>query len=134
MLKCSISHVGSTAVQGLDAKPIIDMLAYLPDWETLDARIADLKALGWTERERVYDEGRRVYLERYDSSEGVSFHLHVVSEQHRYGQDMLDFRNALVASPARRHIYAALKHELEHFSISMHHILRRRSSWRIRSG
>ena len=112
VLESPIVHVGSTAVQGLDAKPTIDMLAFLSDWETLDVRIADLEALGWTERERVYDEGRRVYLERYNPSEGVSFHLHVVSKKHQYGQDMIDFRDALAASPARRHMYAALKHNL----------------------
>lgn len=41
-----VAHVGSTAVPGLAAKPIVDLMASVPDLDTVVAE-APLSAAGW---------------------------------------------------------------------------------------
>ena len=55
-LKCSkvyIDHVGSTAVAGLAAKPIIDILISLNNWDDIDEVVEKLTQLGYSEPYRV---------------------------------------------------------------------------------
>lgn len=42
-----IEHIGSTAVPGMTAKPIIDLAVRIPDAEALESHRADLARAGW---------------------------------------------------------------------------------------
>ena len=42
----AIHHIGSTAVPGLAAKPIVDIMPVVYDLEAVDAHRADFEALG----------------------------------------------------------------------------------------
>lgn len=42
-----IHHIGSTAVEGLKAKPIIDILPVVRDLGAVDARAGDFEELGY---------------------------------------------------------------------------------------
>jgi GrpB-like predicted nucleotidyltransferase (UPF0157 family) len=44
-----IEHIGSTAVPGLVAKPVIDLALRVPDPDELCAKLPDLEAAGWTD-------------------------------------------------------------------------------------
>lgn len=106
----AVEHVGSTAVPGLAAKPIIDIavgvLAKGPDL------IALLESDGWIYvGERPDDDGGTLLVTETAPGHRTA-HLHVVlhngSEWRRY----LIFREALRSDPALRAAYARLKLEL----------------------
>ncbi|HEV2069672.1 MAG TPA: GrpB family protein [Acidimicrobiales bacterium] len=59
----AIEHVGSTAVPGLAAKPIIDILAGVSSWDGFEQMVEDLGAIGYvyTPHYEKDDPGRRVF-------------------------------------------------------------------------
>lgn len=107
-----IAHVGSTAVPGMMAKPVIDMLAALTDWQRLDQVLRDLRALGYH-----HDPGSPVqapdrrWLLRH--SEGHrTHHLHVVETGSAAWRDRVVLRDRLAVDPLLRGAYLALKYRL----------------------
>jgi len=104
-----IHHIGSTAVPGLAAKPVIDMIALVND---LDANITALKQrAGYKLPARFnMDLIHRRFL-CYPSTTYRTHHLHLVDER----EDMdrcLRFRDSLRANPKLAAEYAALKRTL----------------------
>jgi GrpB-like predicted nucleotidyltransferase (UPF0157 family) len=101
----AIEHVGSTAVPGLAAKPVIDILIGLRDDELSDEHRRALRRLGYVSRER---SDRRYFRK---GTPRTHF-LHVV----RYGGEAwrtkLAFRDFLRADAAAAAGYAARKLEL----------------------
>lgn len=75
----AIEHVGSTAVIGMPAKPIIDILAAVANWEERDARVEALVAIGYvyTPHSEADDPGRRVFRKPSDLTLERTHHLHV---------------------------------------------------------
>ena len=57
-----VHHIGSTAVPGLAAKPIIDILLEVKDVNTLDEYNAAMERLGYTARGEYGVPGRRFFL------------------------------------------------------------------------
>ncbi|NNL65824.1 MAG: GrpB family protein [Myxococcales bacterium] len=107
-----IEHVGSTAVPGLAAKPIVDVLLGVPTLAEIEARIPALEALGWQyvpEHEEVFPDRR--FLAR-PAARPRSHHLHAVEIGTAFFRDHLAFRDHLRAHPADAAAYAALKRRL----------------------
>lgn len=106
-----IEHFGSTAVPGLRAKPIIDILLLHPApdlWQSLIEPIASLGHIYWAEnprRDRMYFvKGMPPFGSRR------THHVHVrIPDDARAG---LAFRNALRANSALARRYGELKDEL----------------------
>jgi len=71
-----LEHVGSTAIPGLAAKPVIDMMAAVRTLEDGPAILARLAPLGFTSVS--IDMPRRLLLRRQDPDLGCAFHLHIV--------------------------------------------------------
>lgn len=101
-----ISHIGSSSVPGLLAKPTVDILLEI-------SRDMDLNAV----TERMKDEGYVVntpaadlimYLKGYtpEGFRGQAFHIHV---RHSGDWGELYFRDYLMAHPEKAAEYAALK-------------------------
>ena len=110
-----VHHIGSTAVPGLAAKPVIDIGIDAGDVVTAHLR-ADLAALGFVRDDEpgAFPDTRPLFLGGIDVGDGTVFkvHLHVMPRTGRYGRDLprhLAFRDALQADPARREAYAAVK-------------------------
>jgi GrpB-like predicted nucleotidyltransferase (UPF0157 family) len=102
-------HIGSTAVPGLAAKPIIDMMALVED---LDEHVPALVARASYEFPEVYNAllvGRR-WLCR-PSAAYRTHHLHLVSDQQELDRH-LRFRDALRHDAQLAFEYAALKRSL----------------------
>lgn len=59
--KVTIEHVGSTAVPGLAAKPVIDMDIVVHNVDAIPAIIADLAALGYVHRGDLGIAGREAF-------------------------------------------------------------------------
>lgn len=101
-----IRHIGSTSVDGIWAKPIIDILAELEDSEALEAAKATLLKNGW--RCMSESEGR-ISLNKGYTEEGFAekvFHLHL----RLYGDaDEILFRDRMRAHPEEAKAYEALK-------------------------
>src|SRR5579871_115175 len=107
-----IEHFGSTAVPGMAAKPIIDILGGVESMRAADELLGPLCQSGYdTSREfnatlkdkrwlMLHENGRRTH------------HLHLVLYGQTIWRECLAFRDRLRADPALAARYLALKHEL----------------------
>lgn len=100
-----IEHIGSTAVPGLLAKPILDVLVVIGDVEDEAAYLAPLEAVGYVLR--VREPGHRM-LRTVD----LGVHVHLWSEGAPAIEWHLAFRDRLRVSGEDRDRYAATKREL----------------------
>jgi GrpB-like predicted nucleotidyltransferase (UPF0157 family)/GNAT superfamily N-acetyltransferase len=103
-----IHHIGSTAVPGLLAKPIIDIVALVDD---LDAPIAALIGSGY-QYARAFNAtlSHRRFL-CYPTASHRTHHLHLVDDRTEL-ERRLYFRDRLRADPALAAEYVALKRAL----------------------
>ncbi len=117
-LVVSIEHVGSTAVPGLAAKPIVDMLVEVSDLSVVKARVvALLEAQGYEYYWRPLrgDDEPPYYawfIKRDPVSGARTHHIHMVDGTFPERDDWLAFRDYLIAHPAVATDYAALKVDL----------------------
>jgi GrpB-like predicted nucleotidyltransferase (UPF0157 family) len=103
-----IAHVGSTAVPGLPAKPIIDMVLEVPSSAAEEEYVPPLEAVGYvlSIREPEWFE-HRVF-----KGPDTNVNLHVFSAGCAEVDRMLLFRDRLRADAADRELYADAKREL----------------------
>ncbi len=111
----TVHHIGSTAVAGLAAKPVLDIGIDAGDAVPADL-LVDLAALGFVRHVApgAFPDTRPLFLGGIEMDDGTVFkiHLHVMPRVGRYGRDLprhLAFRDALRADPAKRERYAAVK-------------------------
>jgi GrpB-like predicted nucleotidyltransferase (UPF0157 family) len=104
-----IDHVGSTAVPGLDAKPIIDVQISVVAFEPLDAYRGPLESLGYVFRADNTERTKRYFRE----SPGTRrTHVHVRRAGSFSEQFALLFRDYLRAHAVDARRYAKVKHRL----------------------
>jgi GrpB-like predicted nucleotidyltransferase (UPF0157 family) len=103
-----LEHVGSTSVEGLSAKPIIDMVLVVADSADEKSYIPYLEEYGFVLRIREPDWFQHRLLKAPDS-EG---NLHVFSEGCDEVNRMLTFRDWLRSNDADRILYENTKREL----------------------
>ena len=107
-----VHHVGSTAIPGIRAKPIIDLLAEVASLDALDANAAELRALGYEWRGEFGIGGRR-YCTLNDPVSGARLaQLHAFATGHPEITRMLVFRDYLRAHPDEARAYGAEKERL----------------------
>lgn len=109
-LAVAIEHIGSTAVPGLVAKPILDIAVGLSSDADPDQVIARLEPLGWAFRGDKGDPGLLFVLE--DRPAHRVAHMHVVGYGDTRWRHYLLFRDRLRTDPAARTAYAELKRGL----------------------
>jgi len=108
----TIDHVGSTAVPGLGAKPIVDILIGAPTLAEIEARIPALERLDYRyapEHETLLPE-RRYFAK--PAHHPRLFHVHAVRADSRFHREHLAFRDALRADAAVAGQYLTLKRAL----------------------
>jgi GrpB-like predicted nucleotidyltransferase (UPF0157 family) len=104
-----IEHVGSTAVPGLAAKPVIDIFAPVMDLESSRPALAALEAVGYcyspykAEVEHWLCKPNPVYR---------THHLHLVPHNSNLWNDSLAFRDLLKTEASVARDYVALKYRL----------------------
>jgi len=104
-----IEHVGSTAVPGLPAKPVIDIQAPVKDLESSRPALDALEAIGycyWPYRPDV------CHWFCKPSPEIRTHHLHLVPLGSKLWNQRLAFRDLLVSDFGVAKEYAALKYRL----------------------
>jgi GrpB-like predicted nucleotidyltransferase (UPF0157 family)/predicted GNAT family acetyltransferase len=104
-----IHHVGSTAVPGLDAKPVVDVLAGVEDLEGSRACFGPLAGLGY-----LYAPYRSSEMHWFCKPHPGrrEFHLHLVPASSQRYLAELAFRDRLRANPGLAREYASLKRDL----------------------
>jgi len=111
-----IEHIGSTAVPGLAAKPIIDILVGVDDFDLVVDRVApamDQVGYDYFFRPDFGDDGPRYpwFIGRDSSGVRVS-HIHVALMGDASQWDRVVFRDYLMRHSDAARDYAALKHDL----------------------
>jgi GrpB-like predicted nucleotidyltransferase (UPF0157 family) len=104
-----IHHFGSTAVRGLAAKPVIDMIALVPDLEAPIVGLVRSAGYQFPEAFNAALKHRRFLC--YPSASHRTHHLHLVDER-RELERRLRFRDRLRAEPDLAGQYVALKRVL----------------------
>jgi GrpB-like predicted nucleotidyltransferase (UPF0157 family) len=105
----SIEHVGSTAVPGLPAKPVVDLMAPVASLSSSQQADAPLAEAGWQLVPPRLDNRpwRRLYV-LPDNARRVA-HLHLVERSSPRWREALAFRDALRSRPELAAAYAEVK-------------------------
>lgn len=103
-----IHHIGSTAVPGIFAKPIIDILVEVTDIDAVGTRNPAMKEAGYEVMGEYGIPGRR-YFRRNDAGGRRTHHVHVFASTHPEVMRHIDFRDLLRAEPAIAAAYSRLK-------------------------
>jgi GrpB-like predicted nucleotidyltransferase (UPF0157 family) len=106
-----LHHIGSTAIPGIGAKPVIDMLLEVADLSELDRRAARLAPLGYEAKGEYGIPGRR-YFRRDDAAGTRTHHLHAFVAGSAAVDRHLAFRDYLIAHPLIARAYGELKQRL----------------------
>jgi GrpB-like predicted nucleotidyltransferase (UPF0157 family) len=103
-----LEHVGSTAVPGLIAKPIVDVLLVVADSADEPAYVPRLEEAGYVLRIREPDW----YEHRLLKGPDTNVNLHVFSPGAAEAERLLLFRDRLRTHDGDRALYASTKREL----------------------
>jgi GrpB-like predicted nucleotidyltransferase (UPF0157 family) len=107
-----IQHVGSTAVHGLDAKPIIDIAVAVASTAAIAQCRQPLRNLGYIDRGDCGTEGGYLFVK--ESAPDVrTHHLHMVAIDDPQWRNYLKFRDVLRADDTLRARYGKLKKILQ---------------------
>jgi GrpB-like predicted nucleotidyltransferase (UPF0157 family) len=106
-----IDHVGSTSIQGLSAKPIVDILISVEEWGSACYIVEALQGLGYDTRENLPDVPR-YFLVKYSSLNSIGYHVHICKPHSEWAQDMINFRDELYSNAKLSKDYANLKADL----------------------
>lgn len=105
----TVHHMGSTAIPGIFAKPTVDLMPTVTSLAALEARRADIEALGYLWRgEFGIPERRYCVLERDGKR---VFHTHFFVDGHDNVARQLLFRDYLRAHRDEALAYEAIKRE-----------------------
>jgi GrpB-like predicted nucleotidyltransferase (UPF0157 family) len=110
-LAAGIEHVGSTAVPGCDAKPVIDVDVVIRHAEDLPAVVERLGTLGYTHLGDLGIAGREAFRAPAEPQQ-PEHHLYVCAAGAAALQAHLTLRDALRADPQLAAAYGELKREL----------------------
>lgn len=103
----AVHHIGSTAVPGMAAKPVIDILVIVRDVAQLESHKIELGSLGYHWMGEYGISGRR-YLWKVDINQ-IDFHLQCFQSNHIGSKNTLIFRDFLIAHPDKALHYAKAK-------------------------
>ena len=111
-LAVDIQHVGSTAVPGLAAKPILDIALAVPSTQDVPRLVGPLAEIGYLYRGDAGSDGGHLFVK--ESAPDVrTHHLHVVAEDDPQWREWLLVRDKLRADEALRTRYSELKEALK---------------------
>jgi GrpB-like predicted nucleotidyltransferase (UPF0157 family) len=110
-----IDHIGSTAVVGLDAKPIIDVQISVASIDPVDVFRPGLESCGFVWRPDNPELTKRYFREQAGQQRT---HVHVRRSGSFSEQLALLFRDYLRTHPECCAAYAAVKHSLAHLLVS----------------
>jgi len=105
-----IEHVGSTSVPGLDAKPILNLIAAVASLEEAEGLAPLLRGAGYEQKPDT-DNPDRLFFVR-GPAELRTHHLSLAKPGSAFWRQQVRFRDLLRADPTLAAEYARLKHAL----------------------
>ena len=109
-LAIEIEHVGSTSVQGLSAKPIIDIDVVIKDYSELENVISALGKIGYQHKGNLGITGREAF--KYEGKDHLrKHHLYVCPEDSQELRRHIAFRDYLKTHPDAVREYSRIKAE-----------------------
>ena len=110
-----IEHVGSTAIEGMDAKPIIDILIAVEDLDDACEIVPFVETFGYAYKMNDDVPGRVFFVKGPPRKR--THHLSLTALNSAYWKDNLAFRDYVRAHPDAAQAYVRLKRRLaEQFS------------------
>lgn len=106
-----LHHIGSTAVPGILAKPVIDMIGGVTSLAELDRVGAALERLSYEAMGAYGLDGRR-YFRKHNAAGRRTHHLHLYEAGSADIERHLRFRDYLRAHPLRARAYSDLKADI----------------------
>ncbi|BCL78360.1 GrpB family protein [Ktedonobacteria bacterium brp13] len=108
-----IQHIGSTAVPGLGAKPIIDIMVVIPRIEAVASCVPGLEKLDYHYMGEYGIAGRHYFYKPANASPFEhQYHLHMLMTTHHQYLSHILFRDYLRMHPEALTAYQQLKEEL----------------------
>ena len=107
-----IEHVGSTAVPGLAAKPIIDLDVLLASPDDMPAAVNRLASIGYVHQGDLGVPGREAFKEQSGGAQPRSHHLYVFTNSSGEFSRHIAFRDYLRTNHEGAQVYEKLKREL----------------------
>jgi GrpB-like predicted nucleotidyltransferase (UPF0157 family) len=104
----AIEHVGSTAICGLSAKPIIDIAAAVPETANAERCVRPLENVGYQYRGENGIAGRYYFVK----GDPRTHHLHMVEVGSDFWKNHLLFRDYVRKHPEVAEEYERLKRDL----------------------
>jgi GrpB-like predicted nucleotidyltransferase (UPF0157 family) len=104
----NVLHVGSTAIPGIAAKPVIDMMPLLHRHEDGFACVGAMEALGYEFRGDGGLSGRHYFIK----GQPRTHHVHMYASDHPEVGRHVRFRDYLRLHPSDARAYESLKREL----------------------
>ena len=109
----AIEHVGSTAVEGMSAKPCIDLDVVIEDVCALPAVIEKLAHIGYVHEGNLGIPGREAFCYT-DKPHLMAHHLYVCAKDCAELRRHLTFRDFLRSHPEAVKRYSAVKEQAAH--------------------
>jgi GrpB-like predicted nucleotidyltransferase (UPF0157 family) len=105
-----IQHIGSTAIPGILAKPIIDIALIVPSLKNVKRNIKKLKEIGYELKKNDTKKERLFFTKGPENNR--THYLHVGEAGSGYAEDMIFFRDYLRNNKTAATKYSELKKKL----------------------
>ena len=103
-----VEHIGSTSVEGMSAKPCIDLDVIIKDYSVFDEILQRLSTIGYLHEGDLGIKGREAF--RYsDKPHVMAHHLYVCPQDSRELHRHIVFRDFLRSNPEAVKKYSAVK-------------------------
>ena len=106
----AVHHIGSTAIAGIYAKPIVDILVEVEDLSKLDGH-SSTQSLGYEAMGEFGIRDRRYFI-KYDLDGERTHHIHIFKTGSLQVERHLAFRDYMRSHPELAREYSNLKREL----------------------
>lgn len=107
MVKFKLEHIGSTAVIGLSAKPVVDIMLGPSSWKSFPEIKSGLMALGYEYLGEAGVPGREYFRKRG----AKAFNVHVMLSDSELWRNNVLLRDYLISHPEAAKKYGQLKEE-----------------------
>jgi GrpB-like predicted nucleotidyltransferase (UPF0157 family) len=109
-LAFKIEHIGSTAIPGMEAKPILDILILVKDESAFDIVQPIMEKAGYIYEGQYVTDNSRLYRKLYKDT--LLANIHVFPIKHPHVNEMLSLRDYLRSHPEEAKQYSEIKKEL----------------------
>lgn len=111
-LPASIDHIGSTAVNDIVAKPIIDILIQVADVRSIEDRATRFEDIGYEARGEYGIAGRRYFNKAVKTGNVTGFHVHAFEQGSHQARRHIAFRDCMRLRPDLANAYSELKRSI----------------------